>query len=117
MASLNIAERRLPLDVRIQKMIGSRQVDLRVSTLPTQFAGQSRTFERYRTTELSDKQAHDLVIRFYDEHAVNVTDIPCLLREWREPRHPEFAQGGGKNAAELAGVVKNIPDMVKGRLT
>lgn len=37
MANLNIAERRLPQDGRIQKQIAGRQVDLRVSTLPTQF--------------------------------------------------------------------------------
>ena len=37
MANLNIAERRLPQDGRIQKTIAGRQVDLRVSTLPTQF--------------------------------------------------------------------------------
>jgi len=37
MANMNIAERRLPQDGRIQKSIGGRQVDLRVSTLPTQF--------------------------------------------------------------------------------
>ena len=37
MANLNIAERRLPQDGRIQKNIAGRQVDLRVSTLPTQF--------------------------------------------------------------------------------
>ena len=37
MANLNIAERRLPQDGRIQKVINGRQVDLRVSTLPTQF--------------------------------------------------------------------------------
>jgi type IV pilus assembly protein PilB len=37
MASMNIAERRLPQDGRIQKNIGGRHVDLRVSTLPTQF--------------------------------------------------------------------------------
>jgi type IV pilus assembly protein PilB len=37
MANLNIAERRLPQDGRIQMMIAGRQVDLRVSTLPTQF--------------------------------------------------------------------------------
>lgn len=36
MSNLNIAERRLPQDGRIQKHIGGRQVDLRVSTLPTQ---------------------------------------------------------------------------------
>jgi type IV pilus assembly protein PilB len=37
MANLNISERRLPQDGRINFTIGNRQVDLRVSTLPTQF--------------------------------------------------------------------------------
>ena len=37
LANLNIAERRLPQDGRIQRTIAGRQVDLRVSTLPTQF--------------------------------------------------------------------------------
>ena len=37
MANMNIAERRLPQDGRIQKNIAGRSVDLRVSTLPTQF--------------------------------------------------------------------------------
>ncbi|MEP7015569.1 MAG: GspE/PulE family protein [Verrucomicrobiota bacterium] len=37
MASMNIAERRLPQDGRIQKNIAGRNIDLRVSTLPTQF--------------------------------------------------------------------------------
>jgi type IV pilus assembly protein PilB len=37
MSSLNIAERRIPQDGRIQTTMSGRQVDLRVSTLPTQF--------------------------------------------------------------------------------
>jgi type IV pilus assembly protein PilB len=37
LASLNIAERRIPQDGRIKINIGGRAVDLRVSTLPTQF--------------------------------------------------------------------------------
>jgi len=37
MANMNIAERRLPQDGRIQKNIAGRNIDLRVSTLPTQF--------------------------------------------------------------------------------
>ena len=37
MANLNISERRLPQDGRINLNIAKRQVDLRVSTLPTQF--------------------------------------------------------------------------------
>jgi len=37
MANLNISERRLPQDGRINFQMSNRQVDLRVSTLPTQF--------------------------------------------------------------------------------
>ncbi len=37
MSGLNIAERRLPQDGRLQLTIGGRPIDLRVSTLPTQF--------------------------------------------------------------------------------
>src|SRR5512137_1521487 len=37
MANLNISERRLPQDGRITFPMGSRVIDLRVSTLPTQF--------------------------------------------------------------------------------
>lgn len=37
MANLNIAERRLPQDGRIQMNTGGRAVDLRVSSLPTQY--------------------------------------------------------------------------------
>src|SRR6185437_1436734 len=37
MANLNISERRLPQDGRINLNLNNRQVDLRVSTLPTQF--------------------------------------------------------------------------------
>jgi type IV pilus assembly protein PilB len=37
MANLNISERRLPQDGRINIMMGNKSIDLRVSTLPTQF--------------------------------------------------------------------------------
>ena len=37
MSNLNISERRLPQDGRITMTIAERQIDLRVSTLPTQF--------------------------------------------------------------------------------
>ena len=37
MANLNISERRLPQDGRINFALGNRVIDLRVSTLPTQF--------------------------------------------------------------------------------
>jgi type IV pilus assembly protein PilB len=37
MANLNISERRMPQDGRISYSMGNRMIDLRVSTLPTQF--------------------------------------------------------------------------------
>lgn len=37
MANLNISERRLPQDGRVNFSLGNKQIDLRVSTLPTQF--------------------------------------------------------------------------------
>jgi len=48
MSNLNIAERRLPQDGRIQLNMAGRQVDLRVSTLPTQY-GESVVYARARS--------------------------------------------------------------------
>ncbi|HEY0550178.1 MAG TPA: ATPase, T2SS/T4P/T4SS family [Verrucomicrobiae bacterium] len=58
MANLNISERRLPQDGRINFPIAGRQIDLRVSSLPTQF-GES------------------VVLRVLDRSAVNL-DIEAL---------------------------------------
>lgn len=65
-----------------------------ISQLPGKFSAQSATFETYRNTEISDRHAHDLIIRFVDEGAINVGDIRTVLKEWREPRHPEFVDCG-----------------------
>jgi len=58
MANLNISERRLPQDGRINYAVNDRQIDLRVSTLPTQF-GES------------------VVLRVLDRSAVNL-DVESL---------------------------------------
>jgi type IV pilus assembly protein PilB len=58
MSNLNIAERRLPQDGRIQRIINGKPVDLRVSTLPTSF-GES------------------VVLRVLDRSAVNL-DLETL---------------------------------------
>ena len=58
MANLNISERRLPQDGRISMQMGNKGIDLRVSTLPTQF-GES------------------VVLRVLDRSAVNL-DINSL---------------------------------------
>ncbi len=58
LSNLNIAERRLPQDGRIQRVINGKSVDLRVSSLPTQF-GES------------------VVLRILDRSAVNL-DLETL---------------------------------------
>jgi hypothetical protein len=65
-----------------------------ISRLPGKFLEQSAIFGAYQRAEISDRQAHDLIIRFVDEGAINVGDIRLVLKEWREPRHPEFAAAG-----------------------
>ena len=66
MAQMNIAERRIPQDGRIQTTMSGRQVDLRVSALPTQF-GESMVLRVLdRTTVKLDLAAIGLPQRIYD---------------------------------------------------
>ena len=51
-------------------------------------------YERYRTTEIVDRQANDLIIQALDARIVPLTRIPEVLTEWRSPRHPEFSREG-----------------------
>jgi hypothetical protein len=44
----------------------------------------------YSDTWISDQRAHDIVIRALDAGAITTTQVPEVLREWREPSHPEF---------------------------
>ncbi len=62
LSSLNIAERRVPQDGRIKTTIGGRAIDLRVSTLPTQF-GES------------------LVLRILDKTVVNLSLDALSMQE------------------------------------
>jgi hypothetical protein len=54
---------------------------------------QDRRFAAYKQTELSDGQAHDLLIQAIDARVLPVTKLPNALAEWRAPRHEEFRQG------------------------
>jgi hypothetical protein len=54
---------------------------------------QELRFATYKATELTDGAAHDLLVRALDARVLPVTRIPAVLKEWREPRHPEFRQG------------------------
>jgi len=48
----------------------------------------------YKAHEMSDTQAHDFLIRGLDAGAIVNSQIPNVLREWRTPSIPEFAQAG-----------------------
>ena len=65
-----------------------------ISRLPGKFAAQSEAFDAYQNAHISDFQAHDLIIRMVDEGVINVGDIRNVLKESREPRHPQFAERG-----------------------
>jgi len=44
----------------------------------------------YRSRRVNDPQAHDLLIRALDCRAINPTQVPDVLKEWREPVHEDF---------------------------
>jgi hypothetical protein len=54
---------------------------------------QERRFLTYKSAELADGQAHDLLVRAVDAQVLPVTKLPLVLQEWREPRHPDFRAG------------------------
>lgn len=46
----------------------------------------------YQKTELTEAMVHDTLIKAMDVKAVPVTYLPEVLKEWRTPKHPEFAK-------------------------
>lgn len=51
-------------------------------------------FATYKAAELTDAQAHDLVVRAVDARVCPISTVPSVLSQWRRPYHPEFAAGG-----------------------
>jgi hypothetical protein len=73
---------------------------------------QDQRFLSYRKTELSASAANDLFIRALDANVIPVTKLPAVIKEWRHPRHPEFAKEG-----RTAWVFWNaITEVLKGNL-
>jgi hypothetical protein len=46
----------------------------------------------YKQYEIGDERAHDIIIRAHDARVISTTRIPKVVKEWREPRHPEFKE-------------------------
>ena len=43
---------------------------------------------------IHDKTANDLLVRAVDCRVIPVTQLPHVLKEWREPSHAEFTEDG-----------------------
>jgi hypothetical protein len=82
-------------------------------------ARQDSRIEAYKTTEITDSQAHDLVIRGFDKEIYTATRIPAILKEWREPRHPEFtvAKNGWRLFNAVTEIAKDSPFFDRPRQT
>jgi hypothetical protein len=68
-------------------------VDRAVGRLADLRHTQEQRFLTYKRAELGDREAHDLLIRAVDARVLPITKLPDVLREWREPRHPDFRDG------------------------
>jgi hypothetical protein len=76
-----------------------------IGQLGDQFSRIDRRIEAYRNRSLGDPEAHDLVIRAVDCRAITPLQVPDVLREWRQPSHPEF---GPRTAWSLFNAVTEI---------
>lgn len=56
--------------------------------------GQDQRIAAYKETRITDRTAHDLMVRAVDTRVVPVTKLPLVLSEWRTPSHPEFTEQG-----------------------
>lgn len=52
---------------------------------------QEQRYEAYKAFSLTDAQVHDILVRSLDAKVFANSYISKVLREWREPRHEEFA--------------------------
>jgi len=105
MAKLNIAERRLPQDGRIKIRILGREVDLRVSTLPTLF-GESVVM---RLLDRSAGDFYDLRRLGFDEHMLS------RMEHYTSMPHGIFLvtgpTGSGKSTTLYSALKRiNLPD-------
>ena len=61
-----------------------------VGRLGEQFHREDERIAAYKRQRLTDKAAHDLLIRAVDCRAIMPTVLPEVIRYWREPLHEEF---------------------------
>jgi len=76
---------------------------------------QAQRIDAYKNYRIRDKSAHDLVIRAVDVGACTNRMIPAVIKEWREPSHPEFQDRTAWSLFNgFTEVLKgNLPDLPK----
>jgi hypothetical protein len=76
-----------------------------IGKLSQSLIGMDNRLDAYRSHDISTRSAHDLLIRCVDAEAFPVTQLPAVLKEWREPKHEAFES---KNAWSLFNAVTEI---------
>jgi general secretion pathway protein E len=105
MAKLNIAERRVPQDGRIKMRVLGRDIDLRVSTLPTMY-GESVVM---RILDKSNTQIYDLESLGFSSGMLS--DVDELIRHPHGIMLVTGPTGSGKTTTLYAALTKiNLPD-------
>lgn len=77
-----------------------------VGLLSAKWVNMDNRIAKYKVSEVSDMQAHDLLVRSLDVGAATACQLPKILAEWRAPRHPEFAES--KNVWRLVNAFTEI---------
>lgn len=67
-------------------------VNRAVGQLSAKWTAQDNRFSLYKETEIPDRDVNDLLIRSMENGVVGPTFLPDILKEYRNPRHPEFAE-------------------------
>lgn len=66
-------------------------VERSIGLLMSKWHDQDKRIAAYKEAEISEVDAHDLIIRATDVGVCSNRFIPSLLREWRKPRYEAFA--------------------------
>ena len=76
-----------------------------IGKLSESLIGMDTRVDAYQEHQVSDRSAHDILVRCIDAEAFPVTHLPAVLNEWREPRHEAFQP---KNAWSLFNAVTEV---------
>jgi len=86
-------------------------VQLAVGRLGNLRGLQDQRIAKYKAARLTDMRASHLVVKALEARIIPATTIPTVVKEWRRPSHPEFAEGG-RTAWRLFNA---ITEAIKGR--